>query len=104
MDEFIGRLIQVFVKWQDMSIAKRIPRVRAVHAARLLCKSLLQELPFDDRYDRIWSALKDMPQLAWPKVKVHWQDRKDGTKWFYFCKADPARDCKTCFQREVCDQ
>jgi hypothetical protein len=103
MDEFTALMVKTFKKWQEMAIQRRIPHIRAVTAARLLCKTHLQELAFDDRWDRIFMMLKDMPRDSWPEVKVHWQDWEDGSKWLYFCKADPTRNCEKCFQKEECD-
>lgn len=102
LSETVNDVLALLQKWNAMAVERRIPHLRAVKVAQTLCKRVLLDVNFENRFRRIFNLLHDIPDIAWPRVKVHWIEFADGTKWIYFCDADTNPKCDKCQRRIDC--
>jgi hypothetical protein len=98
-------LLELLRKWGEVAKEQRVSLIRVVKvaevAAHRLQKDELKALSFDLLYNLIFYLLQEVPSEV-PQLFIHWKEMEDGTKWLYFCKADPNPDCDNCSRRVDC--
>ena len=95
-------LVAQLEKWVQMSVDRKVAYVRTVNAVKLLCLRFLPHLKFETRWLVLIQAVREILD-NFPHLKAHWVEKPDGTKWIYFCEADPSKSyCGRCPRRIEC--
>ena len=97
----LPEIVTQLEKWEQMSVEKGVPYIRAVQATRLLCNRVLPHLKFNERFVSLFRSLPGI-SVKHLHLKMHWIERVDGSVWIYFCRADRAVNCDKCDRRIEC--